>query len=226
MIRLDVVIPALDAAATLGATLERLATADAVRVAPLVVDGGSTDATRRVASAAGVPVIEAPRGRGDQLAAGARHGDAEWLLFLHADSLPGPGWDRLIAAFAEETGERERAGAFSLRFDDDARAARRVEALAGWRSRLLGLPYGDQGLVISRAFYRRLGGFGPLPIMEDVEFVRRIGRRRLAVLDGHVVTSAARYRRRGYAPRTARNLLCLALYALGTSPRLLLRLYG
>lgn len=226
MNRLSVVIPALDAAAILPATLAAVRAARAVPIELLVVDGGSRDATTTIAREAGAAVLEAPRGRGRQLAAGAAATAGDWLLFLHADTHLPRGWDRLVAAFADDPENRERAAVFALRFDDDAPAARRVERIAAWRSRLLGLPYGDQGLLIARSFHDALGGYAPLPIMEDVDLVRRIGRRRLVTLPAHVVTSAVRYRRSGYAARMLRNLVCLALYFAGMSPRRIARLYG
>jgi hypothetical protein len=92
--------------------------------------------------------------------------------------------------------------------------------------RLLALPYGDQGLLISRALYDQIGGYRPLPLMEDVDLVRRLGRRRLAVLPADAVTSAARWRRDGWARRSARNLACLALHRLGMSEERVRKLYG
>lgn len=226
MLRLAVVIPALDAAANLPATLAAVTAARALAVAPLVVDGGSHDDTRAVAVRHGAAVLTAPRGRGSQLAAGAAAAGSDWLLFLHADTRLPPGWDGLVAAFAADPANRERAGVFALRLDDPAPAARRLEAIAAWRAGCFGLPYGDQGLLIARDFYETLGGFRPLPIMEDVDLVRRIGKARLATLQGHVTTSAARYRRSGYTIRMLRNLACLTLYFAGLPPRLIARLYG
>jgi hypothetical protein len=101
-----------------------------------------------------------------------------------------------------------------------------MERIVSWRSRALGLPYGDQGLVIHRDFYNALGGFQALPLMEDVDLVRRIGKRRLHVLDATATTSAKRYQRTGYTRRAALNLLCLSLYFLRVPPRLIARLYG
>ena len=226
MLRLAVVIPALDAAAALPATLEAVMDAQAVAPCVTVVDGGSRDATCRIAREHGADVLEAPRGRGSQLAAGAAAARGDWLLFLHADTRLPPGWDTLVAAFAADPGNAERAAVFALRFDDPAPAARRVEWVAAWRARLLGLPYGDQGLLIARSFHDVLGGYAPLPIMEDVDLVRRIGRRRIVTLPDHVVTSAARYRRSGYTARMLRNLACLTLYFCGVSPQRIARLYG
>jgi hypothetical protein len=91
---------------------------------------------------------------------------------------------------------------------------------------LLALPYGDQGLLISRRLYDELGGYRPLPLMEDVDLVRRIGRRRLKVMKSSALTSAAKWRRDGWARRSGRNLLCLALYRSGLSAERVARLYG
>jgi hypothetical protein len=112
-----------------------------------------------------------------------------------------------------------------FRLDDRALAARLVERAVALRSGLFRLPYGDQGLVIGRAFYEELGGYARIPLMEDVDIVRRIGRRRLSVLNAAALTSAERYRRDGYLLRPLRNLACLALYKAGVSPRTISSLY-
>ncbi|HYH22512.1 MAG TPA: TIGR04283 family arsenosugar biosynthesis glycosyltransferase [Azospirillum sp.] len=224
---LDIVIPCLNAAATLPGTLEALAReAGGGWACVTVADGGSADGTPAVASAAGACVVTAPRGRGPQLAAGASAGNAPWLLFLHADTRLGPGWRAEAERFAANAANRRRAAYFRLRFASAHPAARRLERIVAWRSRMLGLPYGDQGLLIARSFYEELGGFAPLPLMEDVAFVRRIGRRRLVGLPVDAVTSAARYERDGWLARPARNLLCLSLYAAGVPPRLIRKVYG
>ena len=223
---LDAVVPALDAGARIAATLASLEEARGGPIREvLVVDGGSGDDTAARAQAAGARVISSPRGRGRQLAAGARESEADWLLFLHADTRLAPGWLGQVADFIRTTPNGERAAVFTLAFDDASVHARGLARLANWRARRLGLPYGDQGLVISRALYDRLGGFRPLPLMEDVDLVRRIGRNRLVHLDALAVTSADGYRRWGWWPRVARNLALLALYFLGLPPRLLERLY-
>jgi rSAM/selenodomain-associated transferase 2 len=221
---LSIVIPTLDAASTLPATLAALGAAGPEREV-VVADGGSRDATRALAEAAGARVIECPPGRGGQLAAGARAARGDWLLFLHADTMLGAGWAEAAARFASDPAGAERAAVFRFALDDRAPAARRLERLVAWRGRVLGLPYGDQGLLIGRAFHDRLGGFRALPLMEDVEIIRRIGRRRLVFLDAPATTSAARYRRGGYLLRPARNLFCLSLYFAGVPPRLILRVY-
>lgn len=219
---LAVVIPTLNAATTLGATLESVGGA-ARRL--VVADGGSDDGTRDLAWAAGAHVVRSQRGRGAQLAAGAAAVEEDWILFLHADTRLAGGWRPVVEQFAASPGNARRAGYFRLRFDTPHPAARRVERLAGWRARACGLPYGDQGLLIARAFYESLGGFKPLPLMEDVEFVRRVGPARLRELPVDALTSAARYERDGWWARPLRNMACLSLYAAGVSPRLIRKLY-
>jgi rSAM/selenodomain-associated transferase 2 len=226
--RVSIIILALDAAASLSATLAALAEGRARGLVHevLVIDGGSRDATPRLAEADGARVVESARGRGNQLVAGAAAARGEWLLFIHADTRLGPGWADAVDAFIARPENARRAGYLRYRLDDPAAAARRLEALVAWRCRLLALPYGDQGLLIARPFYDELGGFHPLPLMEDVEFSRRIGRRRLVPIAADAVTSAARYRRGGYVARPLRNLGCLTLYFLGLPPQYLVRLYG
>jgi len=225
---LSIIIPTLDAAAALPVALAALAEGHErglIREV-LVADGGSKDKTTALAEARGARVIAAPRGRGAQLAVGGAAAAGAWLLFLHADTRLGPGWAAAVAAFIGDAGNDGRAGYLRFRLDDAAAAARRVEAVVAWRCRRLALPYGDQGLLIAAPLYRAVGGFQPLPLMEDVDMARRLGRHRLAPLAADAVTSAARYRRDGYVARPLRNLGCLALYFLGLPPRVILRLYG
>jgi rSAM/selenodomain-associated transferase 2 len=217
---LSVVIPVLDVAGTLKGCLEALGPVPDL----IVVDGGSRDSSREIARAAGARVIDSPRGRGVQLAAGADAATQPWLLFLHADTLLSHGWRAAVKAHAKK--RPGAAGAFRFRLDDPAWQARVVERGVALRVKLLALPYGDQGLLISRALYGETGGYRPLPLMEDVDLVRRVGRRRLAVLGADATTSAARWRRDGWARRSARNLACLALHRMGMSEEKVARLYG
>jgi rSAM/selenodomain-associated transferase 2 len=215
---LSVVIPALNAGRTIGECLRSLGPVDEV----IVVDGGSSDPTADLADAAGARVIVAPKGRGKQLRAGAGVATGEWLLFLHADTLLGPQWRSAVASHVA-TGKE--AACFRFRLDDDAWQARLLELGVRLRVRLLGLAYGDQGLLIARTLYDEVGGYRTLPLMEDVDLIRRIGRGRLQVLDEVAVTSAERWRRDGWWRRSVRNLACLALWAMGASPERIARVY-
>lgn len=224
---IDVVIPTLNAAPRLAGTIAALKDGDhGLGLSITVCDGGSRDDTVAIARAAGARVVAAQAGRGRQLAAGAEAGTAPWLLFVHADTRLARGWADAAKRFAATTANAKRAGYFRLRFDSIDHRARRVERLAAWRCRTFGLPYGDQGLLMARAFYRRLGGFRPLPLMEDVDLVRRIGRRHLVALDADAVTSAQRYERDGWLVRPLRNLSCLAMFLGGVPVATIRRLYG
>lgn len=233
---LSVIIPTLNAATVLPDALAALAEgrgaeAGGAERSPLigeviVSDGGSSDRTRAIATAGGCRVIDSARGRGVQLAAGAAAARGAWLLFLHADTRLEAGWAAAVQRFCTDPAEAGRAGYFRFALADAAPAARRIEALVAWRCRRWGLPYGDQGLLIRAATYRALGGFAAVPLMEDVEFVRRIGRANLAALPVRAVTSARRYQQGGYWARPLRNLLCLALYFAGVAPARLAKLYG
>ena len=223
--QVSVVIPTLNAAGMLPATLAALRHSGIVREV-IVADGGSSDETAAHARAAGARIVVAQRGRGSQLAAGAAVAAGDWLLFLHADCRPEPGWEDAVGAFLAAPNAQSRAGYFDLALDDEAPAARRLERIVAWRCRALALPYGDQGLLIARTLYDAVGGFTPLPLMEDVDLVRRLGRRHLARIGARCLASARRYRRDGYLRRPLRNLLCLSLYFARVPPERIARLYG
>ena len=224
---LSVIIPTLNAAARLAACLDA-----AVQwpgpIEILVIDGGSSDETVAIAHARGAKVMPSERGRGVQLQRGGAAAQSDWLLFLHGDTVLADSWTDAAQAFIEnmEKSSGTRAAAFRLKLDDGSPAARRIEKLAAWRCTRLGLPYGDQGLLLSRAVYDSAGGYRKLPLMEDVDLIRRIGRKHVGILDADAVTSAARYRRDGWWLRPARNLFCLALYFLGLPPRWIARIYA
>jgi rSAM/selenodomain-associated transferase 2 len=219
------VIPTLNAAETLPRALAAISDAPVREI--IVADGGSTDGSGGLARAAGARLVHAERGRGAQLAAGAAAAaEGGWLLFLHADCALEPEWWRAAAGFIAQPEAEGRAGYFDLALDDPSPAARRLERIVAWRCLTLALPYGDQGLLISRALYDAVGGFAPLPLMEDVDFARRLGRRRLARIAIRCVASARRYQREGYLRRPLRNLFCLSLYFAGMPPGRIVRLYG
>lgn len=216
---LSAVVPALNAEAALPAALKSLEVwPGALEV--IVADGGSTDATRAAAGRMGARVVASPQGRGAQLRAGAEAARGDWLLFLHADTVLAADWPAAARMLMDETADK--AGYFRFRLDEKAE---NMERGAAWRARAFALPYGDQGLLISRALYDRVGGYRPLPLMEDVDIAGRLGYARLRPLGAYAVTSAARYRKSGYARRIARNLACLALYCFWVPAALINRLY-
>jgi rSAM/selenodomain-associated transferase 2 len=228
---ISVVIPTLNSDTGLSATLTALvpAVVDGLVREVIVVDGGSSDRTLKVAEAAGTVILRAERGRGQQLKAGAEAARFPWLLFLHADTVLAAGWERETAAFIDrvDAGARpESAAAFRFALDDLGFKPRLVELGVALRCAVLRLPYGDQGLLLPRRLYDRIGGYREWPLMEDVDLMRRLGRRRIAILRTEAVTSADRYKRDGYVVRVARNVSCLALFYLRVPVSTIARLYG
>lgn len=227
---ISVIIPALNAGDRLTATLAALvpAAVDGIVREVIVVDGGSNDQTGAIAEEAGATFLVRTGGRGYQLEVGARRAKFPWLLFLHDDTVLDGGWEREVGTFmcGVDSGSRPAAAAaFRFGLDDAGISPRLLERLVALRCRIFRLPYGDQGLLIPKSLYREIGGFNPLPVMEDVDFFRRLKRRRVAMLQARAVTDARRFRQRGYLRRSARNLSCLMLYFLGMSTGRIDRLY-
>jgi rSAM/selenodomain-associated transferase 2 len=227
-LQLSVVIPTYNVARHLPAALDALAGAvtKGLVLEVIVADGGSRDGSVEIARGRGAHLIQSSRGRGTQLAAGAEAARGEWLFFLHADTIPDSGWAESFRTFMADPSSQDRAAVLRFALDDPSPHARRLESVVAWRARVLGLPYGDQGLLISASLYRRFGGYRRIPIMEDVDMVRRLGRRRLVFLDVAALTSADRYRHGGWIVRPLRNLSCLGLYFVGLPPRVIARLYA
>jgi len=221
---ISIVIPTLNAGRAIGPTLGALVpgVADGLVREVVLADGGSTDSIAEIAEETGARLVEATRGRGSQLATGADAARGDWLLFLHADTVLPDGWAQAAATHMQR--HDEKAGYFRLSFDSERRYAHWTAGWANFRSRALGLPYGDQGLLISRRLYDEIGGFRDMPLMEDVAMSRAL-RGRLRCLGPAVTTSADRYEREGYWRRGWRNWGCLGLYFIGVSPEKIAHMY-
>lgn len=224
---LSIIIPTLNAEKELQACLASLVPgleAGLIREV-IVVDGGSTDNTILIAYKWGARIIcSAVKGRGRQLRTGGLNAKGRHLLFLHADTWLEESWPAPVKTHV--TNASETAGAFRLHYRSDDKQARWLENRANSRARLFGLPYGDQGLLLSKAFYDQLGGFKDLPLMEDVDLVRRIGKKRLVLYDCKALTSAEKYERDGWRKRAWSNALLLTRYLMGASPEKLARQYN
>lgn len=222
---LTVVIPTRDAAQSLARTAATLVSGlTSGLIAGLVIsDGGSTDETRAIARDLGATIITGPPGRGGQIARGVEAAATPWLLILHADTRLSQGWDEAVRRhMAHGPG---RAGYFRLAFDSPALAARLVEAGGNLRADRLGLPWGDQGLLIHRALLKRVGGVPDMPLMEDVALARAL-RGNLVPLAATALTAPDRYERDGWARRVASNMALLLRYRLGAAPEDLARRYA
>jgi len=223
--RIAVVIPAYNEAERIEAAIVRARTAPDVQV--VVADGGSTDATAAIAARSGALVVRSARCRAVQSNAGAAAAitaGAEILLFLHADTLLPQGYDGTLRALLARPGTA--AGAFRLSIEGDAPSLRCIAACANWRARALALPYGDQGIFLTAAFFRAMGAFPPIPIMEDFVFVRRLARRgRIAIADAAVTTSARRWRALGPLRTTLITQAVILGWFLGIAPATLAACY-
>lgn len=221
---LSIIIPTLNAEAELRANIAELhEELDGGLVGDLIIsDGGSSDATRPLAEQLGATVLTGNPGRGIQLRRGAEQATGDWYLFLHADSHLEPGWRAQVARHIEN--RPDRAAVFRLAFRSRHVMARLVAGWANFRTRVLGLPFGDQGLLISAALYREIGGYPEMPLMEDVAIARKLGGR-ISVLASRARTSATRYEREGWLWRGTKNLWLLGRYLCGTSPERLARFY-
>jgi rSAM/selenodomain-associated transferase 2 len=190
----------------------------------IVADGGSRDGTADLAAQHGCRVVLAERGRGRQLRAGVGASRGDWLLLVHADTRLGP---EALAEAERAMGRPEvQYAAWPLAIEGADPRLRWIERGAALRWRLLGLAYGDQGLLLRRSLYEAVGGFPDTPIMEDVELVRRL--RRLAPMHRFrhpVLADGRRWRREGAVRSSFRNLTLLALYLGGVPAERLARWY-
>lgn len=196
---ISVIIATQDSEADLVHALSALvpAAAEGIVREVIVVDGGSSDSTDKIVDAAGCS-WEVLRGasRSERLSHGASLASrSDWLLFLRPETLLESGWHHEAQAFIERAARAPNglrtAACFRLRFEAFGIGARIRETAAGLRSQLLGMPYGDQGLLISRQFYQHLGGHRPLPELEDLDIAKRIGRGRMLFLRAAAISSGS-----------------------------------
>ncbi|WP_158633456.1 TIGR04283 family arsenosugar biosynthesis glycosyltransferase [Tautonia sociabilis] len=219
----SIVIPTLDEACHLGATLEAVGRIRG-EVEVIVADGGSRDETVQIARCRGARVVESVRGRGAQLHAGAIAARGSVLWFLHADTLPpADGAEKILRALRHPC---VVGGNFAIVFDGPSRWAGFLTRLYP-RLRWLGLRYGDSGIFVRREAYDHAGGFRPYPIFEDLDLIRRLRKLgRFVRLPSTVVTSSRRFEGRNFAPVFACWSSLQLLYWLGVSPHVLGKYYS
>lgn len=219
---ISVIIPVLNESSTIGATLENL-----VRLGGspeiIVVDGGSTDGTPALAQRH-AKVLKSQRGRAIQMNQGAALARGDIFLFLHADTvLPAGAFSAIEEAMADP---QVLGGRFKVRLDSPRRIYRLIEFSINLRDRLFRGFTGDHAIFVRAPLFREMGGYRPLPLMEDLDLGTRLCRRgRVVRLPLAVTTSARRWERRGVIRTVLLMWLLRAAYVLGVSPHTLSRLY-
>jgi uncharacterized protein len=219
---ISVIIPALDEAGRIGETIQRALSGENVEV--IVVDGGSRDETRQIARQQGAVVLKCSAHRGRQMNEGAAASRGEILLFLHADTRLPVGFDLTVRRCLQE--RNVAAGAFQFAVSGNFSGKRLVEWMVNLRSKIFGMPYGDQGLFLRRILFNSMGGYPQLRIMEDYEMVRRLKKKgRMRLLGCLVETSGRRWRKLGLLRTTFINQRLLLAYRRGVSEQTLLKIY-
>ena len=218
---LAIIIPTLNSETNLNFLLEQISDhTDRI----VVSDGMSDDDGLKTAASHRAVLTIGQSGRGRQLARGADWAvNADWLLFLHADSELPDNWQIEVNAHLQNY--PNRAAYFKLRFSSAKPSARFVELMVKLRCFAWALPYGDQGLLISRELYDEIGGYPDWPLFEDVNIIEKIGRKRLKSLPATITTSAEKYERDGFVRRGWRNLKLLRRYKKGEAAHELLKNY-
>jgi rSAM/selenodomain-associated transferase 2 len=223
---LSIIIPVLNEQLQINAAIEQVKAQrfdGAYEI--IVVDGDPQGGTIRAIRDKTVTCIAGSSGRGRQMNAGARAGRGDILLFLHADTrLPPDGLTNVCRVLDDG---QYVGGAFDLGIDSGRWILRHIAARSSRRSRGSRIPYGDQAIFIRKNYFEKIGGFEDIPLLEDVDLMRRIKRdgRRIYILRDKVLTSARRWQSEGVVYTTVRNQVVLVLYYLGVSPQRLARLY-
>jgi hypothetical protein len=188
----------------------------------IVADGGSSDETLTIADAAGAHILHCTAARSQQLIGGAAKAKSDWLLFLHPQTALEVGWEVEAESFIDQAMvERPRAAYFQFALEDFGGAARRAEAKAALRTTIFALPYGNQGLLMPKRLYQKIGGYRGLAQMEDADMVRRIGRRRLVGLRARAINVP---RAPGNARDGLRDFTLTLLHALRVPSRVVAKL--
>lgn len=222
---LSIIIPTLNEEASIGKTLKALSAWASANTEVIVADGGSEDSTTAIAQHFGARVVVSERGRGNQLHCGAQNARGENLLFLHADTTCSRDATESMEAVLS-TDLTIAGGNFDVCFDGQTRAACFMTWLYPKLGKL-GLCYGDSGIFVRASVYKQIGGFRPIPLFEDLDFVRRLKKAgRMVHLPVAVVTSSRRFENRSFALTFARWSILQSLYWLGVPPRILNQLYS
>jgi len=224
---ISVIIPVLNEAETINTTLAHLKRYfQGVDFEIIVVDGDSWGNTLKVVNDPDIVKVKSPKGRGLQMNNGAIAANGDVLIFLHSDTcLPNNAASAIRSALADHN---VMGGAFDLGIQSERQVYKIIAAAASLRSRITRIPYGDQAIFIRKSFFSRMGGFQDIPIMEDVELMRRIKKKRykIKIIPDKVKTSPRRWQKEGVLYGTLRNWSIILLYLAGVSPARLIRFYN
>ena len=219
-VKVSIIIPTLNEAGTIEKTLLRAQGHNPHEI--IICDGGSRDGTLVIAEKHPTRIVTGWQGRALQMNAAARAATGDILLFLHADNfLESAGYEKMVAGMQNEA---LAGGAFSLGIESDRWSLTLIASLATWRSKLLHLTYGDQAIFARTGIFKKVGGFSPIPICEDLDFFRKLRKEgNIRILNDKTITSARRWLREGVVFTTLRNTAIAALFIMGVSPKVLSR---
>jgi len=220
---LSIVIPTLNSAETINHTLLSLSEGiiSGLIKELIISDGNSEDDIEKLSKEIGAVFIKGEKGRGKQLHRGAVQSNAKWIFFIHSDTILPLGWSQI---FLEHIINQESAGYCKLSFDDTSIMAKIISFSANLRSNIFKLPYGDQGLLISKKLYNKIGGYPDLPLMEDVEIAKLL-KKKIRLIPATIKTSAYKYKRDGWFKRSINNIIFLMKFKCGVDPYKLAKSY-
>jgi len=225
--RVSIIVPVLNESAGINDLVAHIRATDTERISEIIVVDGSADGeTLRAIQDSSVVRVKSDKGRAKQMNEGARAARGSILLFLHADTeLPEAGLS--LIATAMDRNRFAAGGAFDLGIKSARPAFRLIESMASLRSRITRVPFGDQALFMRSEYFRAIGGYRDIPLMEDVEIMRRIRKKgnKICIIPHKVLTSPRRWEKDGILCCTVRNWLLQLLYCLGAAPSRLARWY-
>ena len=219
----SVIIPTFNEKSTIGKTIKSIKS-DNQSTEVIVSDGGSRDNTTGIAKAYGALIVESPRGRGTQMDKGAEIAKGDILLFLHSDTVLPQNWEDLIVDALKA--DNIVGGAFSFKTDGIGFKYRILEKLVALRNKSVKLIYGDQAIFVNKAAFKAVGGFNSLPLMEDIDLVKRLRQTgKFIVLPDEAITSSRRWQKHGFIRTSIRNLFYIFLYYIGIKPESIYKRY-
>jgi rSAM/selenodomain-associated transferase 2 len=225
-LQISIIIPVFNEFSIINKTIEHLNhLCNLHSIEIIVVDGHKFQTTIKVIKDKDIKKIRSPRGRGIQMNSGAKVASGEILLFLHADTYLTDNAPELIIKTIQD--QNAVAGAFDLGIRSHKEVFRLIEKMVHIRSRLIQLPYGDQGIFIRRKFFENLGGYNNMPLMEDVDLMRRIKKAggKIVIVKQKVLTSPRRWEKEGVILCTLRNWTLILLFFLGIPAEKLSKFY-